>query len=202
MADAKSTTVAPSESTPVATSNATISPMKTLGDRLRYLRQKNRDTQLALADIAGVTKQAISKIERVGVIDSASSTLEPIARRYGVSLRWLMTGTGPKEEPATESRSQPVRLDPEIVRDVAQALQEVFEEDLGLRYSITDEPELFAEMYARTVATGSVDSRSNILWLGGVIERRIRQGDGDGKGKGTNDQSDASRAPGRNRAKA
>lgn len=177
--------------------------MKTLGDRLRYLRNKNGDTQLALADIAGVTKQAISKIERVGVIDSASSTLEPIARRYGVSLRWLMTGVGPKEETATESRSQPMRLDPEIVRDVAQALQEVFEEDLGLRYSITDEPELFAEMYARTVATGSVNSRSNILWLGGVIERRkVQQGDGDGKGKGTNDQGDDSRAPGRNRAEA
>lgn len=201
MAGAKSTTVALPLSTLVAEAHTTIPRMETLGDRLRYLRHQNKDTQLTLADIAGVTKQAISKIERVGVIDSASSTLEPIARRYGVSLRWLMTGTGPmKEETAPDGHSQAVRLDPRIIRVVARALQEAYAE-LGRVYSITDEPELFAEMYERTVARGM--TTGNLVWLGARIKGGARRGTGDERGSnGTHGEGHGSGTAGRSSAKA
>lgn len=201
MADAKSTTVALGLSTPVVRSAATIPRMETLGDRLRHLRSQNGDTQLTLANIAGVTKQAISKIERAGVIESASSTLEPIARHYGISLRWLLTGAGPtREESASDGHSQPVRLDPHIVRVVARALHEAYAE-LGRVYSITDEPELFAEMYERTVARGM--TTGNLVWLGARIKGGARRGTGDERGSdATHGESHDSGAAGRSRAKA
>lgn len=71
--------------------------METLGDRLKKLRSDHGHTQQQVADLAGVTKQAISKIERVGLVDSSGTTLEPIARHYNVNIRWLVTGDGPKE---------------------------------------------------------------------------------------------------------
>lgn len=177
--------------------------METIGDRVRRIRDSKGIARKDLARSAGMSYTGLSDLES----GKAKSTtkLHRLAAELGVSTAYLETGKGstsPAPEATAPSGSQPVRLDPEIVRDVAQALQEVFEEDLGLRYSITDEPELFAEMYARTVATGSVNSRSNILWLGGVIERRQRRGEGDGKSKGSNDQGHGSGVPGRNRVKA
>lgn len=86
--------VYPAMSTAVVRPPTTMVDMETLGDRLKALRTERGETQSDVARIAGVTKQAISKIERIGVIESAGSTLEPVARHYGVNLRWLISGEG------------------------------------------------------------------------------------------------------------
>lgn len=83
-------------STTVAFPKTTMVYMETLGDRLKKLRIERNETQEDIGKIAGVTKQAISKIERIGVIESAGSTLDPVARHYGVNLRWLISGEGPR----------------------------------------------------------------------------------------------------------
>lgn len=70
--------------------------METTGTRLRKLREESGEKQPQLARLAGVTKQAISRIERDEIKDPSASTLEPIARHYGVNLKWLLTGEGPK----------------------------------------------------------------------------------------------------------
>lgn len=70
--------------------------MDTFGDRLKKLRQERGETQEDAARVAGVTKQAISKIERMGTVEAAASTTEPLARHYGVNVRWLVFGQGPK----------------------------------------------------------------------------------------------------------
>ncbi len=57
--------------------------------------------------------------------------------------------------------SQPVRLDPEIVRDVARALHEVYRDELGKTYSLIEEPELFAELYERGPSLWARSARSN-----------------------------------------
>jgi transcriptional regulator with XRE-family HTH domain len=170
--------------------------METLGDRLRALREEKKDTQEALAKIAGVTKQAISKIERAGVIDPSGTTLEPIARRYGVRLRWLLTGEMPKyAQGAPEQHSQPLRLDPEIVRATAQALREVYDEDFGLVYSITENPELFVETYERIVERGRIDLRSNMRWLGARVARAQQ-------GAPTDERSDGTHGEGHDKGKS
>jgi phage repressor protein C with HTH and peptisase S24 domain len=70
--------------------------METTGIRIRNLREASGESQALLARLAGVTKQAISRIERDEIKEPSASTLEPIARHYGVNLKWLLTGEGPK----------------------------------------------------------------------------------------------------------
>lgn len=70
--------------------------METLGERLRKEREAQNKTQADIGRVAGVSKQAIAKIEGGGTQEPASSTLEPIARDLGLHLRWLQTGHGEK----------------------------------------------------------------------------------------------------------
>lgn len=70
--------------------------MSTLAERLREAREDKGVTQEDLADAAGVSKQAVSKIENGGTLKPAMSTMEPIARLLGVSVRWLVDGKPPK----------------------------------------------------------------------------------------------------------
>lgn len=70
--------------------------METQGDRLKKLREDGGETQREIGRIAGVSKVTISKIEASQIKEPAASTLEPIARHYGVNLRWLAFGEGPK----------------------------------------------------------------------------------------------------------
>lgn len=79
--------------------------MGTLAERLREARRDKKAKQDDLARVAGVSKQAISKIENGGTLEPAMSTMEPIARLLGVSVRWLTEGRAPKhveEAPAEE----------------------------------------------------------------------------------------------------
>jgi hypothetical protein len=89
---------------------------------------------------------------------------------------------------APESHSQSVRPDPEIVRDVARALQEVFAE-LGYEPfdpAKLDDAELFVELYQRVLARGDISSGSNMVWLGTRIKERARLGaPSDERSKGT-----------------
>lgn len=68
-----------------------------LADRFHKMRIEKGDSQEALAGIAGVTKQAISKIESGQTLEPASSTLDPIAAHWGVMTQWLSSGMGRKE---------------------------------------------------------------------------------------------------------
>lgn len=73
-----------------------IPVMNSLADRLREIRIERGATQEGLAKLANVSKQAISKIESGSTLEPASSTLEPIARNLGVTIRWLVEGRMPK----------------------------------------------------------------------------------------------------------
>lgn len=77
--------------------------METMGERLRAERESAGLTQSDLADSAGVTKQAIFKIEAGLTASPGASTLDPICRRLGVSARWLMTGKGEKQWAAAKA---------------------------------------------------------------------------------------------------
>lgn len=70
--------------------------MGTLAERLREAREDKGAKQEDLADVAGVSKQAVSKIENGGTLKPAMSTMEPIARFLGVTVRWLVDGKQPK----------------------------------------------------------------------------------------------------------
>lgn len=67
---------------------------ETLGQRLKRARIQAGMSQLQLAEAAGRTKQAISKIENDWVGSPAVSTMSPVAAALGVTLEWLMSGKG------------------------------------------------------------------------------------------------------------
>lgn len=83
-------------STTLNRAGATMVYMETLGERLKKLRSSRNETQEQVAQLAGVSKVAISKIEASQTKDPGVSTIEPIIRHYGVNLRWLAFGEGPK----------------------------------------------------------------------------------------------------------
>jgi phage repressor protein C with HTH and peptisase S24 domain len=92
---AQSTIVNPTASTtfhPKVSTMVAMNSIETLGERLKSARIAASMSQTDLADVAGVSKQAISKIENNWTASPATTTLEPIARVLGVSLRWLLTG--------------------------------------------------------------------------------------------------------------
>lgn len=114
------------------------------------------------------------------------------ARKIEAAMRkprgWMDAAQWEQAETAPESHSQSVRFDPEIVRDVARALQEVFAE-LGYEpfdLSQSDDAELFVELYQRVLERGEIASGSNMVWLGTRIKERARMGaPSDERSKGT-----------------
>jgi hypothetical protein len=87
---------------------------------------------------------------------------------------------------APQSHSQSVRLDPEIVRDVARALQEVFAELDYEPFDLAQDAELFVDLYQRMLERGEASSTGNLVWLGTRIKERARLGaPSDERSKGT-----------------
>lgn len=154
--------------------------MENLGTRLRKLRKDHNDTQQVLADIAGVTKQAISKIESKGVIESAGATLEPIARHYGVTVRWLTTGEGPKY--LSDKSSQPARLDPVMLAQTHRALRRIYEQDLDRSFNLEDDPVRFMLAYELRSKMSPVMSEDEMIEFGAklvdIVARQGATGDG------------------------
>ena len=66
--------------------------MGTIGERVRETRKRRKLTQEALAKAAGVSKNAISKIEKGRTKRPNPETLYAIADKLGVSDRWIING--------------------------------------------------------------------------------------------------------------
>lgn len=138
-----------------------------IGDRLKKARQELKLTQEALAEMAGVSKQAISQIERGTTKDPAAATLEPICRKAGISLHWLMNGSGDMlnlnplfSRRATEnfsqsdvtSESQPLILDAVILHEAVSLL--LFDLDHGGYRTARSASSLLLSLYQRLLAAG------------------------------------------------
>lgn len=166
----------------------------TIGTRIRKARESGPAGKVSRKDLAAAAGIAYSTLADIENGYATSTTrLHHIAKRLKVSVEWLETGKGDWAESAPLSQSQPVRLNPVIVRVVARALRETFHEELGRDYSIEEHPELFAGLYERTIARGDVSG--NLVWLGMQIRGLAQQGaptdersgvvaDGKGDGKG------------------
>jgi transcriptional regulator with XRE-family HTH domain len=166
----------------------------TIGTRIRQARESGPAGKVSRKDLASAAGIAYSTLADIENGYAASTTrLHHIAKRLKVSVEWLETGKGGMSETAPLPQSQSVRLNPVIVRVVAQALRETFHEELGRVYSIEEHPELFAGLYERTAARGDVGG--NLVWLGMQIRGLAQQGapmdersgvvaDGESNGKG------------------
>ncbi|NME94581.1 helix-turn-helix transcriptional regulator [Clostridium cochlearium] len=65
--------------------------MHSLGERILYIRKKNKLTQKDFADLINVARSSIGKLENDEVSPSAATLLE-ISKAFNVSIDWLITG--------------------------------------------------------------------------------------------------------------
>lgn len=67
---------------------------KAIGRRLKYLREQANKTLTDVADDTGIPPTTLSAYER-GKMSMTVERLEALARYYGVSCSWLVTGKDP-----------------------------------------------------------------------------------------------------------
>lgn len=136
--------------------------MGMIGQRLREARTEAGLTLEQAGIVAGVTKQGISQIERGVTKNPEAATLEPLSRRLGVNLQWLMTGKGPRKvngSPETETapqnrerESHSLTIDPDILHEAITLI--VFDEQTAGAYPPRSYSRRLAELYARCAADG------------------------------------------------
>ena len=68
--------------------------LETLADRLKHAREQARKTQTQLAEEIGVSRSAISQIEKGHTREIHMSTLAGLEKALGVRGDWLTTGVG------------------------------------------------------------------------------------------------------------
>lgn len=68
----------------------------TTGKRVKEVRKNKRLTQQAFADVLGVTKAHISKIETENA-NPSESLMRTICFSFGISEKWLKTGEGQRD---------------------------------------------------------------------------------------------------------
>ncbi|WP_223621195.1 helix-turn-helix transcriptional regulator [Lysobacter sp. ESA13C] len=150
--------------------------METIGHRLKNRRKAAGLTQGELGAAAGVSKQAISAIESGATQSPEAKTVEPIARRLGVSTRWLLTGRGdPNETDAPSAQdgspiSQSQRLTIRRVMDAAQVVAD-FRRRRGATVDLTTEgdAELFMAVLEQLDRIEGQPSTSDQIELGAKI---------------------------------
>lgn len=161
---------------------------ETFKDRMKRLRLRaGLRSQQSAADAIGCERGTVGMWEAPSsAVDSVSGDyLLAVARAYQVRPDYINTGKGidgypwsAGEETPTPSRSQSVRLDAEMILDVVQSLQAVFAE-IGLVYSVEDEPGLFAEFLEDRIAMRDIRSIEAKSKVGKWLKRGAVQGDGD-----------------------
>ncbi len=151
-----------------------------------------------LARATGIPYPTLAGIEN-GDQDS-TTRLHVIAKALGLRADWLETGKGAKEasEPAPDSVSQSVRLDPQMIADTAWALRTAYEE-AGLVYNIEEEPERFVEMYVARMQMTQERTPNNmarlVLKAAGVAQKGDEGGErGDSAANGGGSKKGLSRA--------
>lgn len=73
--------------------------MRTIGERLKHARSAAKLSQEELGRAAGMTKQAISGIERGETKIPGADTVEAICAVLKITTNWLVTGKGEPQEP-------------------------------------------------------------------------------------------------------
>jgi hypothetical protein len=110
-------------------------------------------------------------IKRIG--DQIAREIESALGLERGWMDWFQEG----RNPATESNSQPMRLNQQIIRGVARAVQETSEE-LGVKLGIQQIVELAAEMFEKVGESGI--TTADVVWLVRKLEQGVPQDDGRG----------------------
>jgi hypothetical protein len=166
----------------LAPSNAKLSHMnENFKDRMKRMRLRaGLKSHQEAADAIGCKRGNVGMWEAPSsAVDSVGSKyLLAVASVYKVRPGYINSGMGNDEYPwlgesIDTQQSQPLRLNVEMIRDVAQALHDIFKED-GSDYRIEQYPELFAEFYEMRLGMEPINSLANAVLVGKWIERNKR----------------------------
>lgn len=182
-----------------------------IGARLRKIRTDARLSQKALGNLSGVSKQSISQIESGQTASPKASTLEPLSRRLGVSLHWLMTGRGPERvnnasssgvHLVNERDDVPVLASQSVQMEAATLFEanqwaKFFQHVEGREWSPQEWNRRIIELYGQLAAEGGRFSAATVAEIMRSINRedeRRTGGKGDERGEGI--ERDSSRKRG------
>lgn len=149
----------------------------TIGDRLRQLREGADMTQPQMADIVGTSKQYVGRLEKGHNQTPNGIFLEGWARYFGVNLRWLSTGEGPRDAAASQ-QSHLARPDPAILVQTLDFLEQAFS-SLGKQFSMRTEADLFADAYAWLAEDERPVDQRNLVDFAQWRAKRDSEGSGD-----------------------
>jgi DNA-binding Xre family transcriptional regulator len=137
-----------------------------VGAALDALITRSSKQKKLLAEHMNVSEQAVQKWIRQGTI--AREHIRKLCLYLGCSADELL-GIRPIEETAQQGQSHPPRLDQNIIRGVARAMQDISKE-LNIVLTTRQAVEVAAELYER-VGEGGV-STADVVWL----IKRMEQG--------------------------
>ncbi len=139
---------------------------KSLGERVRLLRERLGLTQEAFAAPLGLKKSFISRVEK-GDQSLSRPAIILMTYIYKINLEWIESGTGEMfqgEAAEVEGRPQPINAD--VLRQIIEGLEMGLEQK-GKVLDPGKKAELIALLYEHfTDARKNVDS--------GVVERYLR----------------------------
>ena len=84
--------------------------MSTFGERLLAARKKAQLTQKALAELSGITQQAVQKLEKNKVLSPSFETVQTLSRALGVSLEDLHPRVGGEEKTTKPLSLRPIQV--------------------------------------------------------------------------------------------
>lgn len=114
-----------------------------IGDRFRELRAKTGLSQKDFAQTIELSHTVIAEIERGGR-EPSRKVMVAVARKYGVSLDWLLLGVGtmegaqPKEDPAVESLKKEIAEMEDTIRALEAENKEISRELLDRMRQLVD----------------------------------------------------------------
>lgn len=160
--------------------------METIGARIRRTREEKHIERADLAKAMDLAYTTLSDLER----GKAKSTtkLHKAADALRVNVAWLETGRGPKDvEPAPDSDSRPVRLDPSMIAITHRVLRELYDSDLGVPFCIEEDAcaAQFVQVYALRAGLSARPTPEEWVEYGRKLEAIMKpQGALDGRGDG------------------
>jgi transcriptional regulator with XRE-family HTH domain len=83
-----------------------VTRQETFADRLTALREAAGVSQYRLAQLSGVTKQTVSRLE-AGQVQPSWDTVQALARGLGVEVGAFVTNAGPPQDVPVRSPGRP-----------------------------------------------------------------------------------------------
>lgn len=105
--------------------------MKTIGERIKYIRTEYGEKKISMAKFAesiGVTSGAVAQWETMPDRNPSNAVIKMIAKVYGINETWLLTGEGridaplSREDEMAQLAADLLHCDDKFIKEVTREL--------------------------------------------------------------------------------